>query len=213
MSHGVGYVLSCMLEISCLGERETMKTLRFETRDAWRAWLAEHHTREIEIWLIFHKAHTSEPNVPYVDAVEEGLCFGWIDSLIKRIDDDSYARKFTPRRSGSVWSELNKTRANKMIAEGRMTDAGLFFVNEAKVSGEWEQKRARPSMPTDELPDELRLALETHPVAAKTFHGLAPTYQKQYMLWIATAKRSKTRQRRANEAIEKLERGERLGLK
>lgn len=202
-----------MLNTSCMGKRETMKTLRLETRTAWRAWLAEYYATEAEIWLIFYKAHTGESNVPYGDAVEEALCFGWIDSLIKRINDDSYARKFTPRRSGSVWSKLNKTRVNKMIAEGRMTDAGLVFVNEAKVSGEWEKQRTRPSIPTDELPDELRFALETHPAAAKTFHALAPTYQKRYILWIATAKRSDTRQRRANEAIEKLERGELLGLK
>ena len=191
-----------------------MKTLRLETRTAWRAWLAQYHATEAEIWLVFYKAHTGEPNVPYGDAVEEALCFGWIDSLIKRIDDDSYARKFTSRRSGSVWSNSNKMRVNKMITEGRMTEAGLVFVNEAKVSGEWEQQRARPSMPAgDELPDELAIALETNSAAAKAFHALAPTYQKQYILWIATAKRSDTRQRRADEAIEKLERGERLGLK
>ena len=175
--------------------------------------MAEYHATEAEIWMVFHKGHTGEPNVPYGDAVEEALCFGWIDSLIKRIDDDSYTRKFTPRRSGSVWSNSNKRRANKMIAEGRMTDAGLVFVNEAKVSGEWEQQRARPSIPTNELPDEFRCALETHPVAAKAFHALAPTYQKQYILWIATAKRPETRLRRTAEAIEKLKQGEHLGLK
>jgi len=82
--------------------RFVMKTLQVETRDAWRAWLAEHHTSESEIWLIFHKAHTGKENVSYDETVEEALCFGWIDSLIKRLDDDRYARKFTPRRSGSV---------------------------------------------------------------------------------------------------------------
>ena len=190
-----------------------MNTLRVETRQAWRAWLVEHHASEIEVWLVFHKSHTGEPNVPYDEAVQEALCFGWIDSLIRRIDDNRYARKFTPRRPGSVWSESNKKRVDKMIAEGRMTDAGLVLVSEAKTSGEWDRKRKRPSLPTRELPDELRDALETHPNAAKTFHSLPPTYQKQYIFWIATAKRTETRQRRTTEAIEKLERGKRLGLK
>jgi len=190
-----------------------VKTLRVETRDAWRAWLIEHHASESEIWFVFHKAHTGRSSVPYGETVEEALCFGWVDSLIKRLDDDRYARKFTPRRLGSVWSESNKKRVEKVLAEGLMTDAGLVFVSEAKASGEWDRRHSRPSMPTDELPIELNEAFKTHPAASETFHALAPTYQKQYILWIATAKRAETRQRRANEAIEKLERGERLGLK
>ena len=190
-----------------------MKALRVETRQAWRAWLAEHHAIETEVWLVFHKAHTGEPNVPYDDAVQEALCFGWIDSLIKRIDDNRYARKFTPRRPGSAWSESNKKRVDKMIAEGWMTDAGLVLVNQAKTSGEWDRRRTRPLSPKNELPAELRDALEIHPNAAKTYRSLPPTYQKQYILWIATAKRTETRQRRTKEAIKKLERGERLGLK
>ena len=190
-----------------------MKRLRVETRDAWRAWLAAHHASESEIWLVFHKAHTGQSSVPYGETVEEALCFGWIDSLIKRLDDDRYARKFTPRRLGSVWSEINKKRVEKVLAEGLMTDAGTIFVSEAKASGEWDRKQVRPSMSTDELPIELSEALETHPVASETFYALAATYQKQYIQWIATAKRTDTRQRRTSEAIEKLERGERLGLK
>ena len=94
-----------------------------------------------------------------------------------------------------------------------MTDAGMVFVSEAKASGEWDRIQARPSMPTDELPIEFREALKTRPIALEALHALAPTYQKQYIVWIAIAKRTETRQRRANEAIEKLERGERLGLK
>ncbi|MFC2078470.1 YdeI family protein [Candidatus Bipolaricaulota bacterium] len=190
-----------------------MRTLRVETRDAWRSWLAEHHARENEVWLVFQKAHTGAPNVPYGEAVEEALCFGWIDSLIKRIDEDRYARKFTPRRSGSVWSESNKKRVEKMIAEGLMTAAGLHFVEDAKATGEWDRKRTRPTMLIDELPSELADALQAHPDAATSFNALAPTYQKQYILWIAMAKLPETRERRTKEAIEKLERGERLGLK
>jgi len=190
-----------------------MKMLQIDTRDAWRAWLAKHHETETEIWLIFPKAHTGQSTVPYGDTVEEALCFGWIDSLIKKLDADRYARKFTPRRSGSAWSEANKKRVENLLADGRITDAGLALVNEAKTSGEWSCKRTRPSMPMTELPPEFGKALEVHPIASRVFRALAPTYQKQYILWIATAKRADTRQRRTNEAIQKLECGERLGLK
>jgi uncharacterized protein YdeI (YjbR/CyaY-like superfamily) len=171
------------------------------------------HATEDEIWLVFFKARTEERSLDYDETVEEALCFGWIDSLIKRIDDKSYARKFTPRRTGSIWSEVNKVRAERMIAEGRMTEAGQRLVDEARSTGEWNRRRSRPSMPTDTLPNELREALEATPQASKTFHALAPTYRKQYILWIATAKRSETRKQRTAEAVEKLKRGERLGLK
>ena len=190
-----------------------MKTLRVKTRNDWRGWLIKHHANESEIWLVFHKAHTGQLDIPYAETVEEALCFGWIDSLIKRLDDDRYARKYTPRRLGSVWSEANKKRVEKVLAEGIMTDAGLVFIREERPSGEWDRRRSHPSMPTDKLPIEFSEALRTHPAASDTFHALAPTYQKQYILWIATAKKSETRQRRTREALEKLERGERLGLK
>lgn len=190
-----------------------MNTLCVASRAAWRAWLVENHASAAEIWLIFHKAHTGQPNVPYGETVEEALCFGWIDSLIKRLDDDRYVRKYTPRRTGSVWSEANKSRAERMIDQGFMTEAGLVFVAEAKESGEWEKRHVRPSVDVETLPCELARGLEAHPAAAETFHALAPTYRKQYILWIATAKRAETRERRTREAIAKLERGERLGLK
>ena len=190
-----------------------MKTMRIDSRDEWRAWLDKHHETKTEIWLIFHKTHTGVANVPYGDTVEEALCFGWIDSLIRRLDDDRYARKFTPRRPGSVWSESNKARVERMIAQGRMTEAGMAFVDEAKATGEWTRRRERPKVSSDAVPVELQTALDASPRAAETFHALAPTYRKQYILWIATAKRPETRKRRTREAIAKLERGERLGLK
>jgi len=184
-----------------------------ESRDAWRLWLSQNHEIETEIWVVFYKVHTGKARISYEETVQEALCFGWIDSLIKRIDDESYARKYTPRRSGSVWSATNKRRVRVMIAAGMMTAAGQWFIDEAKESGEWDKKRTRPSMPTDTLPDELLKALAVHPAASKTFHSLVPTHQKQYILWIGTAKRPETRQRRTIEAVERLERGEQLGLK
>jgi uncharacterized protein YdeI (YjbR/CyaY-like superfamily) len=190
-----------------------MKTLDVIRREDWRQWLVENHTKETEIGLVFHKKHTGESGVPYEETVEDALCFGWIDSIIKRLDEERFARKYTPRKPGSPWSELNKARAEKMIKEDRMTDAGLALINEAKSSGEWGQKRSRPHIPTDEIPQEFRNALADNPEAEKNFHALAPSYRKHYVLWIALAKRAQTRLRRVQEAIQKLERGERLGLK
>ncbi|MGB2982026.1 MAG: hypothetical protein WBC77_12350, partial [Candidatus Zixiibacteriota bacterium] len=101
------------------------KTLYVTNRDDWRAWLRKNHSSQKEVWLIYYKKHTGKPRIPYDDAVEEALCYGWIDSTIKRIDEEKYAQKFTPRSEKSNWSELNKRRAKKMIREGRMTQAGL----------------------------------------------------------------------------------------
>jgi uncharacterized protein YdeI (YjbR/CyaY-like superfamily) len=190
-----------------------MNTLEVKTRDDWRRWLAAHHDTESELWLVFHRKHTGLPNVPYGETVEEALCFGWVDSIIKRIDERRYARKYTPRRPGSPWSELNKARATRMIEAGRMTPAGVTLIEHAKASGEWTRRHARPDVSADEVPPELTEALAADPEADRNFRALAPSYRKRYVLWIATARRPDTRRRRTREAIQKLRRGEKLGLK
>jgi uncharacterized protein YdeI (YjbR/CyaY-like superfamily) len=100
------------------------KTLYVTDRKAWRAWLAKHHDKEKEIWLVFYKAHTGKARVPYNDAVEEALCYGWIDSIVKRIDDESFAQRFSPRRSTAKWSEPNKERVRRLIKQRKMTRFG-----------------------------------------------------------------------------------------
>jgi uncharacterized protein YdeI (YjbR/CyaY-like superfamily) len=190
-----------------------MKLLDVKNREAWRKWLAKNHAKEREIWLVFHKKHTEVSRLNYDESVEDALCFGWIDSIIKRLDEQRYARKFTPRNPGSRWSQLNKVRAERMIKQRRMTKAGLALINQAKSTGEWDSKNARPRVALDEIPQELRSALAGNSKAAKAFRALAPSYQKLYVVWVGFAKKVETRQRRAREAIQKLERGERLGLK
>src|SRR3954447_21845386 len=101
-----------------------LKTLDVRTLAGWRRWLAEHHDSDTEVWLIFHKRHTGEPSVEYGDALDEALCFGWIDSLIKRLDDDRYARKFTPRKPDSKWSSVNRRRYAVLEASGRLMPSG-----------------------------------------------------------------------------------------
>jgi len=178
-------------------------------RASWREWLAEHGTSETEVWLVYFKAGTGKPTISYEDSLEEALCFGWVDSLIQKIDEEKYARKFTPRKPGSKWSELNKHLVAKLIKEGRMTEAGM-----AKVEFSLEEAApARPKRPELALPDWLKEGLMTSPLAWENFSKLPPSHQRNYILWVSDAKREETRQKRIKEAIERLEKNERLGLK
>jgi len=187
------------------------KTLRVTNREDWRTWLKENHDKEKEVWLIFYKKHTGKPGVPYDDAVEEALCFGWIDSIVKRIDDEKYAQKFTPRKPDSKWSQSNKKRVEKMIKEDRMTGTGLVLINAAKKSGKWEQVISQPK--EFAIPPEVIKAISANKKAWENFNNLAPSYQRQYVGWITTAKKEETRQRRLKEAVEILAQGKKLGLK
>ncbi|HUT34764.1 MAG TPA: YdeI/OmpD-associated family protein [Planctomycetota bacterium] len=187
-----------------------MKQFVAKRSEDWRRWLEENHASEREVWLVFHKKHTGVPSPTYDESVEEALCFGWIDGIIKRLDDRCYARKFTPRARRSPWSELNKRRAERLIKAGRMAEAGLARVAEAKASGEWDADR---TISTDELPQELLDALAGHPQARSHFDALPPSHRKRYVLWVASAKLVETRQKRSNQAVVMLERGDTLGLK
>jgi uncharacterized protein YdeI (YjbR/CyaY-like superfamily) len=189
-----------------------MKQLYIPDRDHWREWLAKNHCKEEKgIWLIFYKKSTNQPALEYEQAVEEALCFGWIDSIIKKINDEKYARKFTPRQNSSIWSELNKKRAAKMIKHGRMTKAGLEKIKSSKNTGLWD-KNPRPKVPFD-MPDEFAAALAKNKKAKENFNNLALTYRRHYIIWIATAKRAETKKRRIAESIDLLKQGKKLGLK
>ena len=180
-------------------------------RAHWRNWLENNHARANEVWLVFVKQHTGRANVSYNDAVEEALCFGWIDSVKRSIDDDHYMHRFTPRKSNSRWSKSNKVRAERMLEAGRMAPAGKRSVEQAKSSGQWtEVTDARASF---SMPPELSRRLQQNPKASEYFEALAPSYQRQYIAWIATAKRPDTRKRRLDETMELLERGEKLGMR
>ena len=169
-----------------------MKQLYIPDRSRWRHWLVKNHDREQRgIWLIFYKKNTNRPTLEYEQAVEEAICFGWIDSIIKKIDERKYTRKFTPRKDGSMWSELNKKRAKK--------------------TGVWD-KDPRPKISLD-IPDEFAAALAKNKKAKDNFNKLALTYRRHYIGWIAIAKRAETKKRRIAESITLLEQGKKLGLK
>jgi uncharacterized protein YdeI (YjbR/CyaY-like superfamily) len=189
-------------------------TLYAEDRDAWRAWLECNHHKATEIWLIYFKKHTRRPSVAYAHAVEEALCFGWIDGIVKRIDDERYAQRFTPRRAASKWSELNRHRARRLIGEGRMTRAGEAVLPVDLMAGAGERLGTRPRSDwADVVPDDLRAALQENRAAREYFERLAPSYRWQYVGWIASAKREETRRKRVREAMGLLAQGRKLGMK
>lgn len=188
-----------------------MQQLTVKTRDQWRQWLRQNHDKSDGVWLVFYKKHIGKPTLDYNAAVGEALCFGWIDSLIKKIDDERYARKMTPRNSNSRWSELNKRRVKKLMKQGLMAEPGLAKVSEAKRSGVWD-KPDRPVV-SQQVPAELKTALAKNKKAQAFFNQLAPTYKKHFILWISMAKRQDTKDRRVKEAIALLEKGKKLGLK
>jgi len=185
------------------------RTMR--SRRQWRAWLEENHAAAKELWVIFYKKHTGKASVTYAEAVEEALCFGWIDGIIKRIDDEKHMRRFSPRRDNSRWSELNKKRARKLIEEGRMTETGLAKVEAAKENGQWDA--AVLPRPEPQVPPELQKALARSAQARRNFESLAPSYRRQFIYWIAAAKRDETRRKRTAEAIDLLAQNKKLGMK
>lgn len=182
-----------------------LANLEFRTRRQWRAWLQKHHAASPGVWLVFQKEHTGAPCLPYEDSVREALCFGWVDSLIKRLDQDRYARKFTPRQPASKWSAINRKRWEELKAAGLLTPAGLAATPTAG--------RYAPAPVIADPPDYILQAFRTSPKAWSFFEELAPGYRKYFVLWIHSAKRPETRERRIRESIALLEARQKLGLK
>lgn len=180
-----------------------VKPIRMRSRALWRKWLERHHARKTEVWLTYYKAHTGKPTVSYVEAVEEALCFGWIDGQAQRIDDASWTQRFTPRRKGSVWSNVNLRRFARLTAEGLVADAGRAAgpTRDTRVAEAfWE----RP----DVTPPEVTAALKASALAWKHFQALPPYKRKLYVTWLMSAKRPETRAKRTAAAIDMLERNE-----
>lgn len=186
-----------------------IKTLQVSSRQEWRNWLEENHDKEKEIWLVYYKRHTCEPRIPYNDAVEEAICFGWIDSIIKRIDENTYCQKFTPRRKKSNWSLLNVQRAKKMISKGKMTERGFKAYAETKENPSLIIKPEDKSLLLD-IPGDLGEALHARGDAFKNFMAFPKSYRRMCMRWINATKKSDTRQGRIAEVASKAAANEKI---
>ena len=168
------------------------------TRAAWRRWLARNHDRSPGIWLVFDRKSSRAARLAYGDAVEEALCYGWIDSTLRPVDAERYKQLFTPRKPKSVWSRTNKERVERLIASGLMTEAGLARIDEAKASGAWTALDAVEALV---VPPDLQSALAANPTAEAHFRAFSPSARKAYLYWLNGAKRPETRATRLREIV------------
>ena len=181
-------------------------TLEVRGRRQWREWLDAHHSSVSEVWLVFYKRHTGVSFLGYGDAVEEALCYGWVDSIVRRLDDSRYARKFTPRRLNSKWSTANRRRYKSLAQRGLLAKAGVERAPTSRCGD-----APRPS--ATEIPAYVEKALKANMRAWKFFQQLAPSYRRAYIGWIESAKREETKARRIREAVRLLASERKLGLK
>lgn len=168
------------------------------TRTEWRAWLAENHTRNEGVWLITYKKATGMPRIEYDEAVEEALCFGWIDSKPQKLDAERSMLWFAPRKPGSGWSKPNKERVERMIAAGLMTPAGLARVEAARSDGSWS---ALDGVEALETPPDLAQALAANPEAQRYWDAFPRSVKRGILEWIVNARRPETRTRRITETV------------
>jgi uncharacterized protein YdeI (YjbR/CyaY-like superfamily) len=180
----------------------------FHTRAAWAKWLQAHHGDEGGVWLKIAKKGTGVTTVSYDEALEVALCYGWIDAMMKRLDDTYYVQRFTPRRARSKWSKLNREAATRLIEAGLMKTPGLAEVERAKADGRWEAAYDSPSTAT--VPDDLERALRGNKQAREFFATLSTSNRYAILYRIQDAKRPETRARRIAQFVDMLARGEKI---
>lgn len=187
-------------------EYNGVKTFYAESKTAWRNWLIENHQNESKLWLIIYKKDSGIPSITYDQAVDEALCFGWVDSSINKRDDESFYQYFAKRNPKSNWSRVNKLKVEKLISEGLMSDTGLKMIELAKLTGTWT---ALDDVENLISPPDLQEALDQNP-SAQEYYNLFPRSVKRGILeWLMNAKQAETRLKRITEIVSKAERNER----
>lgn len=181
--------------------------LRFRDAQEWHRWLERNHDRSDGVWLILRKKAAEIDVVSYEEALEEALCYGWIDSRLERIDDEIHRQRFSPRRRGSIWSKANVRRVERLTADGRMRDAGLRRVRDAKENGRWAEAY-ESRIPSHRMPKDLKDALDADPRARKNFSALAESYRRNYIAWVVGAKTEATRGKRIAKVVELAAKGQ-----
>ena len=179
-----------------------LKTYYAKDRKTWRNWLEKNHAKSPGVWLVYFKKASGKPRLSYNDAVEEALCFGWIDSTVKSMDDDRYMQRFTPRKPKSGWSGINKERIEKITAAGLMNDAGLVKIDAAKKDGSWTSLD-KIYAPADQLliPDELGKAFSRNKKAKINFDNFPVFARRQFLSWINSAKQPGTLKARIKQVV------------
>lgn len=168
-----------------------------KTRQQWRQWLQKNHDRETGVLLKGYRKEMNKPSLATADAVEEALCFGWIDSIKRKLEDGSSVLKFTPRKTKSIWSKVNKDRVNKLIENGLMTEAGLAKISLAKSNGSWDSLNASDHhAANNSIPPELEKAFTKNKKALANFQAFPSSYRKRFLYWIDSAKRPETKKER-----------------
>lgn len=172
--------------------------LYFKNDEEWRKWLHENHANYTGIYLIFYKVASKKPSMRWEEAVKVALCYGWIDSTVKRIDDEQRKQYFTPRKNKSVWSKLNKTYIDALIANNLMQQSGLKSIKIGKKNGSWN---ALNDVDNEVISPQLQKAFDANPTAFKNYKNFAPSYRRGYLYWLYAAKREATRQKRITQII------------
>lgn len=178
---------------------ESLNPLNFSDRYTWRSWLAEQHADASEAWLVIQKKCSELAGLSLGEAVEEAICYGWIDGKLLRLDDQRYLLRFSPRRTDSVWSVTNIRRVEKLQQAGMMTEAGLAAVQAAKQSGEWQAALEREE--TDKIPADLEAALRRTKGGIAAYRKLPISQKKKYVYWLRSAKREQTKQKRLAKIV------------
>jgi uncharacterized protein YdeI (YjbR/CyaY-like superfamily) len=181
---------------------ESPEYLEFTDHNQWRMWLEAHSAEADEAWVVHYKKAFEEAGLGYEAAVEEALCFGWIDGLLRRLDERRYLLRYTPRRRDSVWSMNNIQRVERLTREGRMTEAGLKAIAEAKETGQWQAAIRREQV--EIIPPDLEEALDQIEGATVAYHALPDSRKKRFIYWLQTAKRPATKRRRIEKIVEEV---------
>lgn len=172
--------------------------LYFKNAQEWRKWLHNNHHSSTGVHLIFYKVSSEAESMRWEDAVQVAICYGWIDSTVRKIDEERRQQMFTPRKDKSVWSKLNKTYIEKLIADNLMHESGLKKIEIAKQNGSWESLDAVENL---EMPKDLEAAFSNNKTAFNNYHNFSPSYRKSYLYWLNQAKREETRNIRIKEII------------
>lgn len=173
----------------------------FTNREEWRKWLEENGASEKEVWVIIYKKNSEPKGLRYQEAVEEAICYGWIDSKMQSIDASRFRQRFSPRKKNSIWSKLNKETAEKMIQKGKMTPAGFKKINEAKSNGKWDTAYSSKTAPA--IPEDLAKALKENEPAWNNFNEFSNSTKLQYVYWVNSAKKDETRRKRITAVVER----------